>query len=275
MSKKKKFKKLAESNIQMLKSGKIKVSKDQKIDISSFVSKSIEDTVISRLDAIISKEDVKIDTADLHPNVTTNLLNPVFTAELSARCNNPVTETIIIPINKKASLNVFDYLGFDTLGVLLRASTLASVYKKVKPQWVELNNEDGSQYTNVLYIPGVMVFLDFESGKIRKTPFKVNILLIAVPSQAKMNENGIEKATDEEACSRIIADMVDAAIKCGCKNLIIDPFSHKKLDKDVPSTSKLWNQIVTSQRYIENINSTVFAIEDEDKFVIFNSNKLN
>lgn len=274
MSKKKHLKKLAESNIQMLRSGKIKFAKDQKVDISSFVTKSIDNTIISRLDAIISKEDVVIDTKDLHPNITTNLTDPINTAELSSQINSPVTETIIIPINKKSALDIFDYLGCDTLGTILRSSTLAAVYKKVKSQWVDLNSEDGSQFTNVLYIPDVMVFLDFKKMKIRKVPFKINVLIVATPSVNKMNENNIDKPSDEEAASRIIADIVDAAIKCGCKDIIVDPFDCKILAKDISNTSKLWNQIVTSQRYIEQIRSTIFAIEDEDRFVVFNSNKL-
>lgn len=272
--KKKKIKKLAESNIQMLKSGKIKIAKDQKINISSFVSKSVENTIVSRLDAIISKEDVVIDTKDLHPNITTNLTNPVRTAELTAQINNPVTETIVITMSKKQSLEAFNYLDDGSLGEILRTSTLAAIYKQIKDAWISLTKDDTSHFTNVLYIPDVMVFLDTDKMKIRKNPYKINVLLIAEPSVNKMTENGIEKLSDEAAASRVIADITEAAIKCGCKNIIIDPFGHKTLSKDISEVSKLWMQITSSQRFIENITSTIFAIEQEERFVVFNASKL-
>ena len=65
MAKKKKLKKLAESNIKILKSGKIKFSKNQKIDLGLFTTESIEGAVVSRLEGIISQEDVVVETEDL------------------------------------------------------------------------------------------------------------------------------------------------------------------------------------------------------------------
>lgn len=273
MGKKKKLKKFAEYNIQILKSGKVKFMKNEKVDISSFVDKSVENTIISRLNGIISKEDVVIDTKDLHSNVSTSLTSQLHTVELTYKANNPDTETVVITMPKKSSLNLFDYLGADTLGEILRVSSLAAIYKQVKDKWVELNKNDTSQFTNVMFVPDVMIFLD-SKGFMLKNPMNINVLIIAVPSRSKMNEGGIEEPTVEEAITRVVADVSDAAIKCGAKHLIIDPFDYKLFYKNPTEASKAWNQIVTTEKYIENNKSTIFAINSDELFVIFNANKI-
>ena len=197
------------------------------------------------------------------------LVNPVFSAEMATQ-SSAFTPTIIIPVNKKAALDVFDYLSFDTLGILLRSSTLASCYKKVKNQWVDLNKDDGSSFTNVLFIPEVMIFLDFTTGKIRKTPINVNVLMVVVPPISKMNDS-IEKVSLEDACSRIVVDMVESAIRCGCKNIVVDPYAHKTLLKDIDLTAKLWHQITTTEKFIENFRNVVFSMESEKNFIAFNT----
>lgn len=272
MSKKKQLKKLAKSNIQILKSGKIKVAKDQKINLKSFVNDSIENSVVSRLNAIISREDVVIDTADLRADVTTNMTSDVKTAELAARANNPNTNTIVLTVNKKNALDVFDFLEDGSLGIILRTSTLASIYKddSIKSKWVDLNKNDKTNFTNVLYIPKIMVFIDPSNGKIRKTPYYINLLLLAVPTQKNMGE-AVEEVSDENACARVIADICDAAIKCGAKNLIIDPYDYKMFRKEPHTTAELWYQISTGQRFIEQFNSVIFTIENEELFIVFNA----
>jgi len=272
MSKKKQLKKLAKSNIQILKSGKIKIAKDQKINLKSFVNESIEGTIVSRLNAIISRESVVIETSDLRADVTTNMTSDIKTAELAARVNSPKTNTIVVTVNKKNALDVFDFLDSGTLGIILRTSTLASIYKdkSVKDKWVDLNKNDKSAFTNVLYAPKVMVFIDPSTGKIRKTPYYINLLLLAVPSQKNMSD-GVEEVTDENACASVIADTCEAAIKCGAKDLIIDPYDYKLFKKEPHTTAELWYQISTGQRFIEQFNSVIFTIENEELFVIFNA----
>ena len=57
----KKQRKMAKSNIKILKSGKIKISKEQKLDLTPFIEGTINNTIVSRLNGIISKEEVVID----------------------------------------------------------------------------------------------------------------------------------------------------------------------------------------------------------------------
>lgn len=275
MSKKKKFKKLAEANIQVLKSGKIKVAKGQKINLKPFVQDSVDNTVISRLDGIISKEEVVIDTSDLRVDVTTNMTTDIKTAELVSRVSSPTISTIVITVNKKNDLDVFDLLDDTSLGIILRTSTLTSIYsdKNVKDKWVELNKDDSTSFTNVMYVPKIMVFVDPNTGKIRKTPYYINLLLVAVPSVKKMTD-GVEELSDEDATARVIADICEAAIKCGAKDLIIDPYGYKLFKKDPHITAELWSQISTGQRFIEQFKSVIFSIDNEELFIIFSAKKI-
>ena len=268
---KKQRRKMAESNFKILKSGKLKVKKGQKINLRPFITNSVENSVVGRLDGIISKENVVVDTEDLHQNVTSNMLSDIHVASLAAKTEKPGISTLVVTINKKNALDAFDLMRDDSLGILLRTSTLTSCYMELKQEWKNLNEDDNSNFTNVLYVPEVMVFVDPDTGKLLKKPFKVNIIILAIPTKKNMSEQGIEEFTDEMAASRVIADIMDSAIKLGCKDIIIDPYCHKYLISMPYDAGKLWNNIVSTQRCIEQFKSIIFAIEDEELFVSFNA----
>lgn len=276
--KKKKAIKMAEANIKVLKSGKVKISKNQKIDLKPFVEKSVENSIVSRLDGIISKENVVIETADCRMNTTVSLTSTIKTAELISKVTDAVSHTVAITVSKKDATDVFDFVDMSTLGNILRTSTLASIYKEIKHDWVELNEDDKTGFTNVMFVPGILVFIDETTGKFRKTPYVINLLLVAEPSVTKMNvtsdSTDVEKLTDEEVVSRIVVDVVETGIKCGCKHMIVDPFDYKQLLKDPHETAKCWNQIITTQRCIEQYDSIDFSVEDDDLYVIFNAQRL-
>ena len=268
---KKQRRKMAESNFKILKSGKLKVKKGQKINLRPFITNSVENSVVGSLDGIISKENVVVDTEDLHQNVTSNMLSDIHVASLAAKTEKPGISTLVVTVNKKNALDAFDLMRDDSLGILLRTSTLTSCYMELKQEWKNLNEEDNSNFTNVLYVPEVMVFVDPDTGKLLKKPFKVNIIILAIPTKKNMSEQGVEEFTDEMAASRVIADIMDSAIKLGCKDIIIDPYCHKYLISMPYDAGKLWNNIVSTQRCIEQFKSIIFAIEDEELFVSFNA----
>lgn len=268
---KKQRRKMAESNFKILKSGKLKVKKGQKINLRPFITNSVENSVVGRLDGIISKENVVVDTEDLHQNVTSNMLSDIHVASLAAKTEKPGISTLVVTVNKKNALDAFDLMRDDSLGILLRTSTLTSCYMELKQEWKNLNEDDNSNFTNVLYVPEVMVFVDPDTGKLLKKPFKVNIIILAIPTKKNMSEQGVEEFTDEMAASRVIADIMDSAIKLGCKDIIIDPYCHKYLISMPYDAGKLWNNIVSTKRCIEQFKSIIFAIEDEELFVSFNA----
>ena len=168
LKKKKNDMKIAEQNIKILKSGKIKVKKGQKISLDPYIENSVENTICSRSTGIISKEDVVVSNGDVSKtDITANLSSMKRTADMLSRTSTSTTYTITHVINKKESGEIFDFLDDSIVGILLRTSTLATIYKKIKDEWLDLNNEDKTSFFNVLYIPNIFVFLD-EDGKIKK-----------------------------------------------------------------------------------------------------------
>lgn len=281
MSKKKNksTKKIATNVSYRMKNGAVKVRKGEYMDISESIQFSTEQSILSRLDNIISKEDVLVDTSDCKVSIKTLMTNELYTAEAIFRLGNKKVHTIVIPVSKKEAISSFDFLEATILSAILRTGTLGYVYNNIAESWKAMNEENTSSFTNVLYVPKVLEFIDFNKGKVRKCNlFNINVLVVALPSknaiieEVKSDDNDIdEKDVDSLLASRVIADICDAAIKCGCKDLIIDPFGYKFLEKDKTETSSLWKQITTSQRFIENIDSVTFTTEDNSDYVVFSS----
>ena len=267
----KKIIKTAKKSMKILKSGKIQIG-DSKIDLRPIISESSESAVISRLDGIISKEEAAVE--DSKCNIEYMLQPQLKSAELSSIADKkPYYDTVVIILPKKASISVFDFLNTGTIGDLLRSSTLSISYTKVKKEWVNLNKDDETEFTNILYIPDVFVFLDPESGKFKAKPYRVNVLICAVPSYKKIaaaSETEIERST---ALMRMIGDTLEAGIRLGCKELVIDPFQIKALRKDVSETSKLWNTAVSSQRIQNNFDEITFSFISDGEFAVFAGNK--
>lgn len=278
MGKKKKSKKsVALSNIKILKSGKIKFSKDNKIDVSTFVQESINDVVISRLDSIISKEDVIIEPDEVKRELKSYLVSPMDIAEISSLVSSSVQKTIVIPVDKRDALDIFDFLDGGVMGEILRTSTFASIYKKVKKQWKDLCKKDNSHFTNVLYVPKVMVFLDERTGKIKNQPFYINVLIVATPPAKYMVENCMEEIDDEDIIKRYVSDLISSSVKCGCKDIILDPYSTDVLLDNISLSTEIWMRHLSDKVSKENFNSMSFSLPDQNLFISFEAqlNKLN
>lgn len=277
LKKKKNDMKIAEQNIKILKSGKIKVKKGQKISLDPYIENSVENTICSRSTGIISKEDVVVSNGDVSKtNITANLSSMRRTADMLSRTSTSTTYTITHVINKKESGEIFDFLDDSIVGILLRTSTLATIYKKIKDEWLDLNDEDKTSFFNVLYIPNIFVFLD-EDGKIKKKPYKVNLLLVAIPTLKHFSEikiEGIDEVDDSIYTKKIVDEITDIAIKCGAKNLIVAPYCHKVFLNDPHYTAELWKDATSSGRIISHISSIDFAVNDDDLYIIFSKNLL-
>ena len=262
---------VAKSNITVLESGELKINKNTKIDLTGYVKKSIDTAMISRLDGIISKEDVVVDEEHANADVLVNMTNDTKCIEMAAKTSD-FPQTLVIPVVKKEDLDVFDLLKVTTIGRLLRSSTFASIYVKIKEQWEALNKGDDSNYTNVMYVPNVMVFMNPESGKLMKTPFYTNVLIVAIPSLKYMGD-GIQEISQEAAIARVVSDLCDAAIKCRAKRIVTDPFStlYPMLLKPelVTVIGMTWNDISNTQRFLEQFELVTFAVEDEGRFISF------
>ena len=256
-------------SIEILESGKIKFKKDEKVDLGAFVESSIVDAKISRLEGIPSKEEIVIDgNNNYRIEASTNCSSINRIIELVSSINTTEVQTIVLPMTKKKANNLEDN---DIVSWLGKSSTFAAVYAKLEKSWQELNEDDNTCFTNVMFIPKLYIFLE-NKGKLRKKPIIVNLMIVALPSINKAKE-GIEAMDVVEYTNRIITDSFDACIRCGCKSVVIDPFSMNSLRKDVHYTSKYWHGKTETQRVIENIRNITFSIDNDDLYVIFCRNK--
>lgn len=275
MSNKKKLKRLADTNLKILKSGKIKVEKGQKVDITPFVKDSIEKSNVCRLHGLISQEDVSDKT--IKTDITTNLLSPLSTAILTNRLNTNDVPTLVYAVTKKHALDIFSMIDDSEISALLRSSTLGAIYRELKPQWEGIiHDELKTMESVVMEIPKVMIYFDITTGEIKKNPTYINLLLIAVPNakyikkgDSVTGEEGLEKVSDEEKITTIVADMCDAIIKTGNKNVILNPFTIPYLTKHADTTAEVWGTITASQKFLENVRSAIFSINNENLYVLF------
>lgn len=267
--KKKKRSKVAEKNIQILESGKVKFNKDQKVSLKPFIKDSVDSVVCSRIEGIFTQEDVVLDEG-LKTDININLSSMKRTLELNSLSTDEVF-TVVNIYNKKEISDIFDFLSDTIIGYLLRTSTLASIYNEVKEQWLDLNHDDTTGFTNVLFIPDIYVFLDDTSGKPRKKPFKVNLLLLAEPTKKKLTL--AESGEDVDVVKKYIEDVFEVAIKVGAKKLIVSPFCHEYLADEERYASELWHGCSEKQRNNDNIKSIDFAVIDDDAYIIFKTSK--
>jgi len=281
MSKKKKSKKKNKSmfklwnvdskSIEILESGKIKFKKDEKIDISTFVDASVKDAQISRLEGIPTKEEIIIGGEQTYRiEASANCSSIPRIVELVSSINTTNVQTIVLPMTKKKALNLENNEIIEWLG---KTSTFISAYSKIRKEWEALNNDDGSCYTNVLFIPKLYIFLE-KKGKIRKVPVTVNLMIVALPSINKA-KSGVESMDEIEYTNRVINDSIEACIRCGCKSIIVDPFYTSALRNDVHYTAKYWYGKTETQRVIENIHNITFSVDNDELYVIFCKNRQN
>ena len=97
--KKKKRSKVAEKNIQILESGKVKFNKDQKVSLKPFIKDSVDSVVCSRNEGIFTQEDVVLDEG-LKTDININLSSMKRTLELNSLSTDEVF-TVVNIYNKK------------------------------------------------------------------------------------------------------------------------------------------------------------------------------
>ena len=85
MGKGKKLMKRAKESMKILKSGKIMVKGDQEIDLTPFIQQSSEEAIVSRLNGIISKEDVQIEDGAKVVDIDTIIQPLMKTSEVRAQ----------------------------------------------------------------------------------------------------------------------------------------------------------------------------------------------
>ena len=257
------FDKFISMVLKTLKKGRVKFSDDRKLDLTQYITESINNTLISELDAIISKADVKIDEDGVKCSVASILktADTVF-----------ANKTFVVSMNRKQAVNSFDFLKDTRIGALLRSSTLSSIYYPIKDLWKQLLDSDKSK-TYVMYIPRIVVFANLSEMDLYEDLVFTDLLLVVTPTVDDIREANDKEMTKAEVRERIITDILESVIRTGNHNVIIDPYSHKVLADDKYECGKLWNEVSSSVRVDENINSILFDFTfwDEEDFNLFTS----
>lgn len=257
------FDKFISMVLKTLKKGRVKFSDDRKLDLTQYITESINNTLISELDAIISKADVKIDEDEVKCSVASILktADTVF-----------ANKTFVVSMNRKQAVNSFDFLKDTRIGALLRSSTLSSIYYPIKDLWKQLLDSDKSK-TYVMYIPRIVVFANLSEMDLYEDLVFTDLLLVVTPTVDDIREANDKEMTKAEIRERIITDILESVIRTGNHNVIIDPYSHKVLADDKYECGKLWNEVSSSVRVDENINSILFDFTfwDEEDFNLFTS----
>lgn len=257
------FDKFISMVLKTLKKGRVKFSDDRKLDLTQYITESINNTLISELDAIISKADVKIDEDEVKCSVASILktADTVF-----------ANKTFVVSMNRKQAVNSFDFLKDTRIGALLRSSTLSSIYYPIKDLWKQLLDSDKSK-TYVMYIPRIVVFANLSEMDLYEDLVFTDLLLVVTPTVDDIREANDKEMTKAEVRERIITDILESVIRTGNHNVIIDPYSHKVLADDKYECGKLWNEVSSSVRVDENINSILFDFTfwDEEDFNLFTS----
>lgn len=247
--------------LKTLKKGRVKYSDDKKVDLTPFINESINNTLISELDAVISKEDVKVDDNDSKCHIV---------SMLKVKEDTFANRTFVVSVNRKQLVNSFDFLKDTRIGALLRSSTLSSIYYPIKDLWKKLIDSDKSK-TYIMYVPKIFVFANLSEMDLYEDSVFTNLLLVVTPTSDDIREANDKEMTKTDIKTRIITDTLEAIIRTGNHNVIIDPYSHKVLADDKYESGGLWNDISTSVRVDENIHSIIFDFTfwDEEDFKLF------
>ena len=268
----KKKKVIAKKNIEILESGKLKINKNEKLSLKPFIQDSLDQMVCSRVEGIPNKENIVIDEKPTgKTTICVNLTSIKKMLKINMIFQKDVY-TIVSVVPKKEYDEYFNLMDGTIIGTLLRTSTLMCMYHEIKENWKELNQQDTSGFTNVLFIPNILVFLDEKKGTILKKPYKINLLFLTTPSKKNLTE-GIEDSSQEEVVKRMIDDVYDVSIRTGCDRLIIAPFCNSSLLEEPHYTSEVWNNGYTTDRVNNNIQSIDFCVNSDDLFVIFKNAK--
>lgn len=246
--------------LKSLKKGRVKYD-DKKVDLTQYIQNSIDNTLISELNAIISKEDVKVEEDGAKCSIA---------SVLKVKEDLFANKTFVVSINRKQLTNAFDFLKDTRIGALLRSSTLSSIYYPIKDLWQKLIDSDKTK-TYVMCIPNVFIFANLSEMDLYEDSVFADLLIVVTPSSDDIRESVKEEITKIDIRTRIITDTLEAVIRTGCHNIVLDPFSHKVLADDKYESGQLWNEIATSVRVDENINSILFDFTfwDEEDFNLF------
>ncbi len=264
MSKNKKL--IAKNTIKMLSDGKVKIKKGKKVDLTPFMEKTLSKTSMGYIDGS-GRRGRRPKDLELGVN---NLLLPAPEALRILASTSTDADYTIVDIVRLKDANTFDLTEDSIKGEILRGSTLGGCYKAVKKHWLELNVPKVTDKTAYLYFPELVSFMNSDTGDVLKMPFKFNYLMISVPSISRFGYDSMDIYLNN-----VVADIMDAVIEVGSKNIILDPFSIKAFREHDEEISTLFNTIVSSDKVKNYLDTVTFAIPNDNEFITFIASQKN
>lgn len=267
---------------KVLKNGKLLLPNGKKYNLKKRLHIDSDNVTIGRLSVMVNHEERKSDNKN-PPSVSYMLKDGIFADEL-LDIDNP---TFIITLKKNDCIDAFNYSDDSLLGFLLNYTTLGYQYKAVKKQWKSINEEDdNNNLTNIMFIKNVLFILSpTGKHKVLPEPKKINVIILALPKPknfkyfSKDNKPlslySNEYEIDKLKRTRIITDILEAGIKCGCKNIVLNPFAHLFLYKDKSETVYAWKYAFETERSREFLKSITFVVDDKKEFRTCRLNRLD
>ena len=190
-----------------------KLKKDDIIDLSTrvayYINSSMKNLKASRLEGLPSNEEIVIDSDEKDYRIETNINKSTVqkTITLLSEIDENNVQTVLIPIPKKKSGKIDEHPFIKWLKDI---STFEAVYDKIKERWIDLNDDDKTEFSNVLYLPDIYVFMN--GKKIRTKPFRINLVIVAVPNKFNAKP-GIDEMNEYEYIHKVVDDSIEATIK--------------------------------------------------------------
>lgn len=243
--------------------------------IAEYIKKVSDNTVVSRIDGIISKESVAMEDSTEPIGTTMLLANEADSLNILKHHSNDEGEeyTIVYICNRKHINDIFDIV--DGIHGTLAFHDIFLEADIVK-RYNSLNiDADGNVSTSVIYIPGLIV----NRGRI---PFHYNILIVVEPTHKELIHkytNAYEDISSFDMnnmiISNIIMDVFEACIRLGCKDIIVNPYGYKPLQKaDYWWVGSFWKKAIGSKKVKNNLYSITLSSTSDNQYVGFIASKL-
>lgn len=280
MGKKNKKKSFAENLIdvlnigeQLLRNGEIRMNRKVVVNMDDITKPSIDNTVGSRIDCLEDKSDVSLDKEPIltvnasnddlmhHYNMWSQI-NKVSAGSASPEHNYP---TIVLMLPHKHALSAFSIYDSTPLGKLMRASNLPLVMRAIGSNWRHLieENEDADC---ILYIPQLVYF----GGKSNMlgTDVRFNLLVYVTKKKRYIyEESDVNKNVSPQ--KEMIHNLLLAAVKLGCKQILIDPMDHQLLQNDPYESVDVWKEEENDPLVKTNLENIFYTIPNENDYIIF------
>ena len=284
MKKKKLFEELAQENMAFFEDGKIKAKKGKNIDLKKSIKNSVKSGMLIRGSKAVPNRE-KIETYSKYNAANEkvrrfHVLDHTYDdkthatrmisgfADSWAKYEEGLEDILTIPIRTLVvTLNKKTYKDFNmaeegVVGDLLRATTLAPIYKEYKNNWKKVVKATKSKDIPVWFIPDLLMFRDSsnKSWPVFKHPEHFNLVLFYIPDRDEMET----RFPSDDAYAKFIAKRIHyTLIDLGCFNdVTIDlsglmPKPGKALN---PAMKHFFSSVVETGKFFYNCETIRYGV---------------